>query len=251
MSQYNNITEVPNNILNHWYYYKKNKLEGMQGNCTFSINAMAKEITRRKEVTGTPLTTIEQLQFIIEHDSKYSEYDIQAIFKKHFDKAISKELVYVYIDNGKCPYLPKFEVNYNKSLEHNINALREILQSKNVPMSDFEVFCTHGSLFKELWFNRSDVKDQFKMSGQCSLSNLVHFIQYLVTGKLEQDYKLTNTFMSENNLPYSAYAYSYTIANISVKRFANGRLDIKGLTDKQNKTIDLLINTGKLLGVTR
>lgn len=205
---------------------------------------METEWERREQVANDlkakELTTVQKLAFITKNDPENEKYDIDTLFRKSFDHALSKHAKITSFSNGANYVFPKFKVCYTDSVADNYKTFLQFLKDRDILPANFAIYHCHCSLFGHYYFrpNKDAIADQFNGG---DLQTLLHFIQYLVMGKLAKDYKETNEFMAEQKLLYNAAQYQYTFGSISVKRFANGRIDIKGLSVKQWQVIHSML----------
>lgn len=216
---------------------------------TYTESELETELQRREEVRKAEeakiLTPSQQLQFILRNDPDNEKYNIEKIFQDSFCRALSKALSYTYFSNGTNYLLTKYRVDYTKTIKQEVTRFEDYVKNDlHLSIADFTLYYYCKSPLRTYWLRYSEnnaaakaAKDTlyFSMSadGYTDLANLIIF---LVDRKYMPDYKQTNDFL-DSQVPKICYSnkasYKYTYGNITVQRFANGRLDIKGMTADQ------------------
>lgn len=209
----------------------------------YSESELIAEWERRKAIKDAAeakkLTTVDKLTFITANDPEYFKYDIDSMFQKSFDKALTRALPYTHFSDGHNYKLKTFRIDYEKTISANAASFEQFVISCGITIPDFKLYYYCHSLLDSYYFRQSDEgkSDQYSMSSN-GYNVLAQFIMFLVDGAYCKDYTEANKFLDEQKISYSTQStYAYTYGNISVKRFANGRLDIKGLTETQKYTI--------------
>lgn len=200
---------------------------------------------KREMLEAKILTPSQQLQFILKNDPDNEKYDIEKIFQSSFCRALSKQLPYTHFSNGTNYLFTKYRVDYTNTVKQEATRFEAYITSTmKLSIADFTLYYYCKSPMRTYWLRYSEdnapakpAKDTlyFSMSAD-GYTDLCHLVMYLVDRKYLPTYKETNDFLDQQ-VPKICYsnktAYQYTYGNITVKRFANGRLDIKGMTADQ------------------
>lgn len=212
----------------------------------YSKEQMEKEWERRallrEEEEKKKLTTEQKLKFILANDPEYNRYDIDKIYQSNFCNALNKKLSYTHFSNG-CNYLfNRYKVNFENTIAQEVARFEKfIVEDMRISIDDFKLYYYLKGLFISHSFRKRENANEYRASGHYN-NYLCELIQFLDGGKYENDLKAANDFLDSHKINYATGSYSYTIGNITVKTFLNGRVDIKGLNSKQQKTINLLFN---------
>lgn len=204
---------------------------------TYSKEEIENEFKRREDLKPKPLTIEQQLAFICANNPEHEKYKIEEVFQSCFDKALSK-LSTFHFSKGTNYIFTKYRVVYTNTLEMEVKRFAEYLLTQDISLEDFAMYEAHNRTFGTYHLRPDSGNTVDRFVGGSDATTLCHFIQYLATGQISDNYEVTNNFMKEHNISYNAGAYNYTIGHITVKKFANGRLDIKGLTAADCKKID-------------
>jgi hypothetical protein len=204
-----------------------------------------KEFARRESLKPVYPSIMDQLAFIIANDPENEQYKIKEVFESCFDKALSKVAGSTF-SHGRHYLLKNLTVDYHipkqagmTAIEVNVDNFKKYLSRLTIPESDFSIFMNHHLLFTSYYF-RPGEKGNYEMKSE-GYSSLCHLVQYLVDGIARDTYKETNDFLGSQKIGYSQQSeYQYTYGNITVKKFKNGRVDLKGITSDQQTTIDKL-----------
>lgn len=190
-----------------------------------------------------------QYEFIAENIHFLDEYTTRDLFHKLYAKKFRSATDIYLDDNGKLDGVTivvtdkargysttkNWEVDFEKTIEQNVADLTAILISRGITMKEFMVWLEVRSIYRSYYLRRSEKSFTMHHNGTASL---VYLLRYLTTGKCDENLKESHDFMEANNIRYNTGAYEFTLSNIKVKLFMNGRLDIKGLTPEQEKQID-------------
>ena len=204
---------------------------------------IAKEFQRRKDLEPKPLTVLQQLTFITANDPGHEKYKIEEVFKSCFDKALSRLLPYTHFSNG-CNYLlTKWKVDYCLPLAENAkNFEAYVTGTIGLSIEDFTLYYYNKSLFNYYYFRpNTDInKPGVFQAREREYSDLGKLVMYLVNGTFENrdTCKPVNDLMDSLKIGYNTSTYEYKYGNISVKRFMNGRIDLKGLAEAQTAIIN-------------
>ena len=68
----------------------------------------------------------------------------------------------------------------------------------------------------------------------------------MLTG-IKSDTDTIQAFEKENGLGYNVSAYSFTLSNLQVRRYKNGKLFINNFTKEQNKKVKRFFELSRLL----
>jgi len=204
-------------------------------------------ITERKK--AKEITIIQQLQFIINNNPEHEKHDIEKIYKSIFCKALSNAIPYTHFSND-CNYLlTSYKVNYQNTIKAEVNRFEGYIKSLGITIGDFGLYYYCHNLFESYYLKLKEDTDkvmQFSV-GEKSLMETCQLIMYLVDKNFNENYEQCNKFLDVQNVAYSQAAYNYKYGNIEVKKFANGRLDLKGLTKDQKEIINKLFKLHEIL----
>lgn len=201
---------------------------------TVAYEAVLDEFARRRALEPVYPTIETQLAFISVNNPTHEQYKIKEIFESCFDKALSNALPYTYFSHG-CNYLLKgFKVNYFVSIADNVKAFEAYVIELGVTIADFKLFFFTHTLFTYYYFRPLDNGK----AKEGEYTNLAQFLLCLNNGSMTRDFKEANDFLDAAKVTYNnKNSYEYKMGNLSVKRFNNGRIDIKGLTPVQESVI--------------
>lgn len=189
-------------------------------------------------------STLKQLNFITGNYKNLSDsLAIERLFKQVFDATFDKKVGTSTKDgrvNGNG-----FYIDYSKTINQNVTLLKEYLNKKGVTLEEYLVYLNCFSLFNWYWFRKEKGNYYISSNGN---SCLIHFIKFLHVGRFDKDLQKTNELMKQNGIRHSSESFKLTIGNITVQVYKNGRCDLKGLTDKQRKEIDKMIELKNKLG---
>lgn len=188
-----------------------------------------------------------------------SEYDLNKIHDAIYYKAFTEKtgiycdsnsghvmnVKYYVTDRNNVSTSRTYEVNTNITIEENLSAIKKILKEKKVKIEEYKSYMEFRYLFESHFFRRNE--SHFTIHGEYHLSSLINFLRFLINGIADKDLKESHDFMDAINIKHSDQAYGFTMGDIAVKRLKNGKLDISGLTDQQNKTINRFIEISKSL----
>lgn len=219
----------------------------------YSAAEIETEMERRYAIKAAEdakiLTPTQQLQFILKNDPDNEKYDIEKIFHSSFCRALSKALPYTHFSRDTNYLFTKYGVDYTNTVKQEATRFEKyVTDTLKLSIADFTLYYYCSSMHRTYWLRYSNElqpkKDylHFSMSAD-GYTDLAHLVMYLVDQKYLPTYKETNEFL-DAQVPKICYsnksAYQYTYGNITVKRFANGRIDIKGMTTDQKAILDKL-----------
>lgn len=189
-------------------------------------------------------TQAEMIQFLTENVENTDKDLIEQAFKKAYIRKFNKEHKGIWSnDNGLIKYLstynPKlcrnenFLLDFNLSFEDNIERVKEILSPRQVTLQGYKDFRSNDSFFEFVRIKEDKTMTVYGYSNYY----IIPFVQFII-GYRNADFTDFNKYFSSGEQPFTAQ-----IENISIKRFANGRLDLKGLTPEQQAKFDELRST--------
>ncbi len=194
------------------------------------------------------LTKDQKLAFVVDNAKQVTDYDVNPLFYRVYNGVLTNVLG-CYVDNGSNVVEVhsnfRYRVNYNISIEANVTAFNKMLQDRNMSGFELKLYMNTRSLLHSSYFRKSETnKGGYSIYGEGN-KDLLFALRYVRSGILDDDYQPTNALADELGIKYNSGAYAYTIGNISVKRFQNGRLDIKGMTDEQQNRLDKIFVVGE------
>lgn len=122
----------------------------------------------------------------------------------------------------------------------NLKRLENILKENNLSIETVKELFRWRHLFKECYFKHVD-GDEYSIHGSYYVDELVDFVSMLATGS-KSEHKIRAEDYGINS---SATDFSFTINDITVKKYKNGRLTIKGVTPGQLKVFNWVYNEQK------
>jgi hypothetical protein len=194
---------------------------------------------------NTKLTKDKVREYITKHLNILSEYDLDQLFIRSFLTMFKAEYgIYMYsggqVVGGKMT-LPN--VNY-QTLEATYNELVERLAQRGATIADLKEYQKVYHIFEDYL---RPTADGYSIGKDVHVTNLVVFLQYLITGKVEDDLTAAHEYMKANGLMYDTLKYKFTVGNITVQRWVNGKFEMTGLTDEQKDKIAKLYKTYRAL----
>ncbi len=190
---------------------------------------------------------IRQREFISENIDFLDEFELEKVFKKIYVKVFRNKTNFYLNEHGKLEGIEilvkkkdyssreSWGVNFDKTIDENIQLLRNQLTEYGITWIEFKDYEEVRFLWSSYYFRRTEKSFSMAANG---VSSLVYFLRYLVNGKPDDNLKEANEFLEERKISYNQGNYEYAIGNLKVKSFINGRLDIKGLTEEQERIID-------------
>lgn len=208
----------------------------------------------KKELTDNAKVTVKLARFI-------EKYDTQELNKKLYARML-KEATGLSFDTGTCTlYGLGFKATgYATYLDHELthrnldpDTLRDVVL-KNLERTygknwreDLRLFQDTEALFSSYFF-RKEKQGQYTMrSGGASI--LGYVLDYVVNGVRPENYARTHETWEERRPQYGGTHNRLSVVgthtsdlfpNMSVRVYANGRIDIKGLTAEQYAKLDAL-----------
>lgn len=206
-------------------------------------------------------TTIDHNQhmtnFVVSNLKMLDSYDLEKIYKDLFNKKARKQIGVYFNDRGETEKLRlskkcdgyftsvNFALNYYESIEANEAQLSDELMKKGVTLEEFKNYDDFSYVFSSCYLRKDG--EHYTISNEHSANSLINFMRFVVNGHTDENMKEANEFCDKNGLRYDSHAYEVTLENITLKKFKNGRLDIKGLTEAQEQTINRYLEVKKLL----
>lgn len=182
-------------------------------------------------------------QFIFDNCTKATNRDLEELFFKVYAKVLTEatgshfSADYYHVTSY---HFTNFKVNTNLNIIEVADQFIKYVENKGVDYKDFILYSSLKTVFTSGYFKRNGTKDTFRYTNQYN-TDLIDFLIYLVGQKTFDDYSQASNFQQQNNISHQAVIKNAVIGNLTFSTFQNGRLDIKGLTDKQQKEIDRLI----------
>ena len=180
---------------------------------------------------------MDKKQFIIEHLCYADRFEIEDIYKAVY-KRTWNAFRGVRIDEKGAMDSCTFKVNFDKSIEENVADFEAYLKARGSYTEEFTTYNEVSHVFRWYYFRRDEKNFTISPNG---ISSLIYFLRYLTTGEPDQDYAETNKFMDANKISHNSGKFEIDLNGLKVKKFLNGRVDIVGLSDAQQKKIDRFI----------
>jgi hypothetical protein len=185
------------------------------------------------------------LQFITGNVSDDLRYDIEPLFYKAYAKALTSATGAHFSASHyeiASHYFNKFKVDTNKDVNEVAAEFKAFVENRKVEYADFLTYAAQKSIFTSGYFRRNGSPETFRYSGRYNYE-LIDFLLHLTGNKKDYDsYTECHAYMDQNGIGQSEQIKNKEIHGLKVNAFQNGRLDIKGLTQKQQKEIDKLIS---------
>lgn len=150
----------------------------------------------------------------------------------------------VYVNQDNIVAGTKFKIDYEKSVPQNVKAFESYLKTLGVTVEEFKLFKNASHLYRDYFFRKNE--NHYTTSGTAN-SAVIHFVKFLVNGYFDDDLALTHELMDQSGIKYNTGAWKLELGNVTIKAYMNGRLDLKGLTESQQKIIDSLFEIQRKL----
>ncbi len=187
-------------------------------------------------------TKEQMIELVSNNLNAVSDSDLRPIYNRVYNSLLS-EIIGHYVDNSTNTVHVhnnfKYHVDTELTLEQNKAKFDKMLKDRNMTVGELKLYQKVCSLFHSYYFQKRDNTFYIVADGT---QNLAYFLRFLVSGEWDQNYIPATNFLNDNNINYNTIAYSYELGNLKVKRFQNGRLDIKGLTAEQTLIMDNVFN---------
>lgn len=195
--------------------------------------------------------------FVVSNLKMLDSYDLEKIYKDLFNKKARKQIGIYFNDKGETEKLRlskkcdgyyttgNFALNYYEPIEANESRLSDELMKRGVTLDEFKNYDDFNYLFSSCYLRKDG--EHYIISNEHSVNSLINFMRFIVNGHRDENLKEANEFCDKNGLRYDSHAYEVTLENITLKKFKNGRLDIKGMTAEQEATLNRYFEIKKAL----
>jgi hypothetical protein len=190
---------------------------------------LARRFCTHRVVTGGV-----DLQYIIQNLKLLSDLDLADIDRSIKIADIQRQLdVYVSPD-GKVQKT-SLRLDFRKPINELIKQIQDEVGQKFGDI-DFEAYKHLGSLVTDYYF-RHKQGNTYSLPRDYSLSYLLNFVIYIVTGKVEKDFSRVIRDMEANGWKGMGFETQFDIEYMGarIKKFKNKRLDIKWPKASQGK----------------
>lgn len=195
---------------------------------------LAEKYVRRTVVAGV------DMNYITRNLKLLSEYDLRDLDRTIKIADLKRQLDVFVGTDGKVAKT-SLRLNFDKSIDELVQQVRDEIGQKFGDI-DFEAYKHFGSLVTD-YYLRHDKGNTYRLPQDYSLSYLLTFIIYIVTGKIEKDLGRAHRDMDANGWKGMGFEKQFDIEymGVRIKKFKNKRLDMKFPKPAQAKKAQKLI----------
>ena len=184
------------------------------------------------------LSIEEKISFIKENRNLVNEYDIDKIFKHAYLKLLSNTIG-IIVESTVDIKRNSIKIDFEDSIQNNIQKIKNEVESLNIDFELYKIYDKISWVFKYKYFRKAD--SHFTISND-SLTDLIYFMRYVITGKVDSNLEISHKIMGSNNLRYDSSKYDITIDNVNIKKLLNGKLYIKNLNEVQTNRMNAMFD---------
>lgn len=196
---------------------------------------LARRFCTRRVVTGGV-----DMAYITRNLKLLDEYELDKLDRAIKIADLNRQLDVYVTDDGKVQKT-SLRLDFRKSIDELVKQVQDEIGQKFGDI-DFEAFKHFGSLVTD-YYLRHDSGNTYRLPSDYSLSYLLTFIIYIVTGKIEKDLGRAHRDMDANGWKGMGFERAYDIEymGVRIKKFKNKRLDMKFPKPAQAKKAQKLI----------